>query len=180
MNTRRHTRNCSGYSLLELLVVVVALGMLLNVLMLMFTSASRLAAYDSQRLNRLSTTAELGDEFVEIVRKAGGFAEAAGSFRADGDTLVLRMPAAAGTERFSVLDFRADLQRLSRYDLNINDGAPEISYHRTYSMPLARIAFHTDKRQVTLEATLPKNLRRQGEAAIYFTAAPRAVLEGQP
>jgi prepilin-type N-terminal cleavage/methylation domain-containing protein len=168
-----------GYSLLELLVVVVAFGMLVNVLMIMFTSASRLAAYNSQKLHRVSTAGELGQEFNELVRQSAGVADGVGAYQNDLDTLVLQLPGREGVERFAVLGLLRQPNRLSRMDFAVENGETSLTYYRTYPMPLERVAFTTNGREVTLEALPPKKLRRQEEGALVFRATPRAIVEDQ-
>ncbi len=133
-----------GMSLFECLVCLAILTILLNVVMSIFDSGTRLSSLAIEGLDRMDGALTLQQGFTETVREAEGVTEEIGSFHSGADMVVFRMPSAGSVRRYAILGRLSQGDGLCRMDLAVSDAGIETTSFIRYPLPLASYRFSLD------------------------------------
>lgn len=155
-------RDTCGNTLFELLVCVAVFVIVVNVIMSIFDSGTRLSSLAIERFDRMDGALALQNGFAEAVREAVRVADGIGSHRTSPDTLVLRLPDADSGARYAVLGRLSQGECLCRMDVTDQGGTIEATSFIRYPLPLAsfRFGFDADDAAETRLVALEYEIRR--------------------
>ncbi|MBI1320599.1 MAG: prepilin-type N-terminal cleavage/methylation domain-containing protein [Candidatus Hydrogenedens sp.] len=142
MKPRKHTR--AGITLLELMVVMAVFGSMLGMGMKLLFTAQRLSAVSLLAHERLEEARTFDAALRDIIQRASGFAEAAGDYRAEDETLVLRMAEVDGGDLRAVIGRVPETQRPFIAMLRQSDGAWQAERFQVFPLPLSGLRFQAD------------------------------------
>lgn len=137
-------RRNGGYSLLEMLVYIVAFGMAVNILVSLLGTGARLTAITTLGLERMDGVRDVEDTFTRYARQAAGVVDSVATYHTSESQVVLKMP--PGNEdgiEYMVLGALKDPDRFAVLGLKPGGSGWEAGYLRTLRQPLARIHFET-------------------------------------
>ncbi len=145
MDMSPHRSGAGGMTLFELLVCVAIFTVILNVIMSIFDSGTRLSALIVERLDRMDGALTLQQGFAKAVREAVGVADRIGDYRTGEDTLVLQLPSASGVRRYAILGRLSQGDCLCRMDVVVRHTGMEAASFVRYPIALASYRFGFDQ-----------------------------------
>ncbi len=155
-------RDTCGNTLFELLVCVAVFVIVVNVIMSIFDSGTRLSSLAIERFDRMDGALALQNGFVKAMREAVRVADGIGSHHTSPETLVLRLPDADSGARYAVLGRLSQGECLCRMDVTDQGGTMEATSFVRYPLPLAsfHFGFDTEDADVARLVSLEYEIKR--------------------
>lgn len=143
-----NTRQNAGYSLLEMLVYIVAFAMAVNIMISLLGTGARLTAVTTLGLGRMEGVREVQETFTRYTRRAAAVVDGIGTYQTTDRQLVLKMP--PGQEDgydYVVLGALDTPDQFGVLGLKSGPGGLESDYLTYLAQPLAILRFEIENLQ---------------------------------
>ena len=139
-------RSVTGMVLLEVLMYSGIFAVLINILMSAYLNATRLSNAGIARAEIVRMTEDTRTDMTRAIHEAATVIPSLDAFKTRKDLIVLQMPQTpdATTRRYTVLGHIRSDKRLSRMEIVERNGQQEVTFLKTYAIPVTDVQFSTD------------------------------------